>query len=411
MKLFLKRLVQLGGFLILALVLAFAALHCYQPKVPLAVFPAPKPVSGAAVFFNQAFAAMPKLVGEESKILIAKPDQPLDIAKATQLLEKFEPSLKLLEKGAKESECEWGLDLNLGPAIPCPQAKGLKLMQVMRLRARLHLESGNTSAAADDVLLSLQCSRFLGEPGWIIGNLVRMSADMVALDFAMRHLSQFDAGSLQKLSDGIATIPQPHSMQAAVGSDREINAAFFYNQLANAVFAATKKTRGTQLSPPQGGQEEKNPQTHKPVPEITITGGLPIKLLVFWMKRYEQKSLELEALMGLPYIEARPQLDVFGKKLEKYRWINGTYALLLLPAAEGLRLKEVQMETAWAILQTVLNAQLHNPASVRGELAKLRDPFDDQPISMRDVEGGVEIQLKSVEGRKPVTLVVGLSGK
>ena len=87
------------------------------------------------------------------------------------------------------------------------------------------------------------------------------------------------------------------------------------------------------------------------------------------------------------------------------------YVALALPAMLGARTKEVQVDAAWEILRTALNAQLRDPASVRQALAPLRDPYDDQPFVMRDVEGGVEIQLKTDPGKRPVTLTVGLAGK
>jgi len=72
---------------------------------------------------------------------------------------------------------------------------------------------------------------------------------------------------------------------------------------------------------------------------------------------------------------------------------------MVLPASASTRLKEVQTEALWAILRTAIDAQIQDPGSVRGELAKLHDPYDDGPIQMRDVAGGVELSLKS-GGRK-----------
>jgi len=62
-------------------------------------------------------------------------------------------------------------------------------------------------------------------------------------------------------------------------------------------------------------------------------------------------------------------------------------------------------------LRTALDAQIHNPSSVRAELAKLRDPYDDSPLEWRDVKGGVEVKLKAPPNQKTLTLMVGLSGK
>ena len=401
MKLLLKRLAQLLGFLALVLILAVAALHWYQPKVPLVVLPPPKPVSGAAVFYNQAFAAMPKLSEEEEKLLSTKSDQPLDTAKATELLAKLEPSLKLLEQGAREKECEWELDLNLGPSLQILHVgKGLKLIHALRLRARWHLENGNTSATADDLLLILRFGRHLGEPGMLISNLVRVSTDMIGISFVARYLPQFDASSLQKLCEGIAALPPSHSMQEAMAMESKMFTPYLRNLLAK------ENARKAKQSWKYGVDNEKNDVNASPI--ITLMHTSPT-LYLFMIHNYEQRIQEVEKLMGLPYLEARPKIAALEKYLEKKPLLD-PFSLMLLPAP-SIRLKEVQMETMWTILKTAFDAQILNPSSVRGELAKLRDPYDGGPMEMRDVPGGVELKLKSDPDKKPVTLMVGLAGK
>lgn len=131
------------------------------------------------------------------------------------------------------------------------------------------------------------------------------------------------------------------------------------------------------------------------------------------VRRLESDSQELEKLMEVPFPEGRPKIDAFIKKIQRrevWNW-SRIWSILMLPASAATRYKEVQIEMLWTIFRTALNAQLHNPGNVRQELSKLRDPYDGQPIAMRDVEGGVEIQLKSDPGKKSVTLTVGLAGK
>jgi len=101
---------------------------------------------------------------------------------------------------------------------------------------------------------------------------------------------------------------------------------------------------------------------------------------------------------------------VFHEKIKKGGMLN-PIAALMLPPFDGVREKESQCKTGWTIFQTALAAQLRDPASVRGELAKLRDPYDDSPMEWRDVPGGVEVKLKGPPDKKPLTLMVGLSGK
>lgn len=133
-------------------------------------------------------------------------------------------------------------------------------------------------------------------------------------------------------------------------------------------------------------------------------------LYLFIIHKFEQRSKELEKLMGMPYAASRPKIDSFLKELKKNWWYD-VLSSLVLPTSASTRLKEVQIEAEWAILRTALDAQRHNPSELRARLAALRDPFDNGPIEMRDVEGGVELKLKSEEGRKSPTLIVGLPKK
>lgn len=408
MKRFFKRLAQLVGILALVLVALLVALHWYQPKLHPVVLPEPKPVSGAAVFYNQAFAAMPELNAKEKEVIVSK--EP-DLTVARAILAKCDACLQLLAQGADSAECEWGLDYTKGPGMKVTHCtKSLVSCQVLGMRARLHLINGEAPAAVEDILLILRLSRHVGQAPVLIVRLVEMSEDLIAINLTVRNLQKFDSASLQRISEGVAKLPAPLSMKEVMAAETANWSACFNNMMTNQLLAATRSSK-TPPSSSQGGKEKNVFQFETPNQEYKITGGLPVKYLAYSLKQYELKSREVERLMELPFPEARPQIDAFEKSLQKHRWINGMYVALALPAMLGARTKEVQVDAAWEILRTALNAQLRDPASVRQALAPLRDPYDDQPFVMRDVEGGVEIQLKTDPGKRPVTLTVGLAGK
>jgi len=404
-------LIGSGAAVLFVLALAAAALWWYQPEVTITSFPPPKPVSGAAVYYNRAFAAMPdksKLTEGEKKLLQLKSDQPLDAGAATKLLEKYEQSFKLLKQGADEPECEWGLDLNRGPGIPCPQAGGLEMVKLLcNLHARLCLERGNASAAVDDLLLAFRVGPHFEQPEFLINSLIRSATDSIAINFVLRHLSEFDAVSLQKLSGGIATAKPPLPLHLAVANEGKINNVYFNNVIAK---AAGKP--GWNWLAPFFKEEKKKPEIREQpsVQTITVNHGIAIKYLVYSVRRYEKKRVELERLMRLPYAEGKPQLQEFDREMKRNRWINGPFALAL-PALSGAWFKEVHTEALRAILRVALSAQIRDPGSVRGELVKLHDPYDDGPLELRDAPDGVEVKMKAPPEMKPSTLMVGSAKK
>ena len=397
--------------LVLLLVSALVALHWYQPKVPLVVLPSPKPVSGAAVFYNQAFAAMPELSEAEKKLLKTKPGEPLDSEAAKQLLAKYDASLQLIAQGVMQPQCEWGLDLFHTEGVPKSHLSDeVELSRVLVMRARLHLLTGDVEGATDDFLRLFYFARHVGEQGGLLGNLAQLVSDAIAIDLLASHLPEFDRTSLQRLSEGIAALPPSHTLREAMACERETFTALLYNQAANLMLDATKILYGAQPLPSQGGKNNRDFLTPKPVQEINFTLGLRVKYVVYSIKKFEQKGLEAEKLMGLPYVEARPQFVAFEKELKRNRWINGLFVNFCLVGVHR-RFQEVQVETRWTILRTALAAQMRDPGSVRGELAKLRDPYDDGPLEWRDVPGGVEVKLKAPPDKKTLTLMVGLEKK
>ena len=381
----------------MVLLFAMAFLHWHQPRVRPIELPAPKPVSGAAVFYNQAFAAMPELNAEEKKLLTAK--EPLDVNATKMLLAKYDSSLRLLAKGAAEPACEWGLDLTLGPSMPAPHlSKGFELNNALNLQARMHWLTGDVPAATDDILLMLRFARHMAQPTLLLGNLVMIAMNTVAINSAAQHLQDFDVVSLQKLLDGIATLPPAPSLPQAMAMDSKIFSAWLRHALIGA--------RERQQAEPIVGEDNTLRQLKEGfIPKMTRLSPLVSFYLV---RRFEQRSQELNRLMELPYAEGKPKIDAMMKELEGKRRVD-ILACLALRVGANIRLKDAQSEALWAIFRTALATQLHDPTGLRAQLAKLCDPYDGGPIEIQEVERGVKLVLKSEEGKKPVTLTVGLA--
>lgn len=402
MKRFLRFLgITITG-LFLLLILAITAACWWQPDPKPVVLPNPKPVSGAAVFYYQAFAAMPELTAAEKKLISPQSDAPFDANAVQQVLAKYDSSLKLFAQGAAQPECEWGLDYSKGPAMELPfLSKTLNLSQLLAMRVRLRLQKGESPAATDDLLLIFRYGRHLGQMQFLISRLVEMSNNMLAIRLATRNLQAFDSPSLQRLSKEISALPPSPSIKDLMEKERIL----FSSWLGNILLSSPISLETVQKDLEQVGSF-KIP-THLP----KIFRVIAVKYMAYSLNRYEQKSFEWEQLMDEPFAQARPKIAAFEESLIKNRWIDGPLVGLALPALSGVRHKEADEASAWDILRTAVATQLHNPDELRSELAKLRDPYDNSPIEMRDVNDGVELKLKGISEKKNVVFVVGLPKK
>ncbi len=105
MKRLIRTFFRLLGGLVAILIVVSAIFYGYRPKLERVPVPPPKPISGAAMFYEEAFAAMPELSGEEMKLF--DQSKPLDEDVAQSLIQKWETPLGLLAKGAAMGSCEW----------------------------------------------------------------------------------------------------------------------------------------------------------------------------------------------------------------------------------------------------------------------------------------------------------------
>jgi len=391
-----KRLLPL--WLFLAAWAAVMAVIWLLPPSPLPApppaFPPPNPPSGAALFYNQAFAAMPNLSVEEQKCLYANPEKPLDRPLAQKIVERFGPTLDLLAQGAKEPSCEWGVDLNAIEKMSWPNGINVMLCrQALSLRARLHLEEGNTAEAVDDLLLSLRLSRQAGEPPIPICVLGRITNDNALLTITLRELPKFDKASLQKLADGLKTLPPSSSMAESIALERKLAPAFVY------IYVTQLRTD----VPWYKRVFYKLIGIVHPHPNFQICKASP-ETLADWTRDMQTDIEIAERAMRLPYAQGEPQIEAIEQKIK-----TGTNPLAVVqaPPMKSLRQRELISETLWSIFQTALEARLHHPEEIRTRLATLIDPFTGKPLECYDVEDGVEITLRR-PGRNPEQWTVGL---
>ncbi|MDD5350652.1 MAG: hypothetical protein PHQ12_10625 [Chthoniobacteraceae bacterium] len=368
-------------------------------SVPANVFPPPAPLSGAAVFYNQAFAAIPSVSSEEWKCLYAKGDEPLDRNYSRQIIERFGPVFDLLAQGANEPGCAWGLDLNQKETF-LHLSKVARCTRALILRARLRLDDGNSAGAADDLLMGMRLNRQAGEPSLYPSTLNRISCESLLLPVAAANLPRFDAAALQKLADGIAAFPPAHSLADCIPVEKR--------RLPLAVYARVSELRDCVAKGPWYAPiAVKVGSIVTQAPSLEIYRATP-EALAAWTRAMEPNYDALERILRLPFSERESHMDAL---LSAARAGTNPLADCVFPFSLSACRKEIQTEAMWTIFRTALEARLHGTADLRARIAALPDPFDATPLKCRDVKAGVEIQLQGAPSQPPVMFTVGLDWK
>jgi hypothetical protein len=373
--------------LVAAGVLLWAGFRTPPPLLPpLKPFPPAAPVSGAAVFYNQAFAAMPKL-GEEERKAMGKGGR-LDLeASERQLVERaverFGPALDLIARGTKEPSCEWGIDLNKGTSVKLPQlSPGLTCVQALGARVRLHLDAGEADAAMDDLLVGLRFSRDLGEPSLLICELVRFSCEHVLLNPASRNLLKFDAAALTRLEQGIAALPPISPVTDSIELKREMLPLTVYN-CCN--FLRKMDTQSPWFV--RGWEHLIEWSSSTPESRMKWASSEQLDL---WTQSLAADYEALFKTMRLPFAEAKPKIDAIrdGDK-------ENPFARLILPNVVPSLEEEVQHQGYLSVFRAALDARLHHPGEERARIAAIQDQVTGKPVQCHDVPGGVEVAFPS----------------
>ncbi len=207
-------------------VLALTSLLVTSPS-PLAA--AEDLPANAALKYWQAFAAMPRLVGDKTgeRVWDASTDagivQPVD-EELAEFLQSWQCTwaLRLLHRGAKLQHCDWGLDVEedgINVLLPHP-GKARHLMRISLLSARYNFEQGRQSEGIDDVIATIRLGRHVGRDGVTISILAGYSIEHVANFVVAAYLPQMDTKALASLEAELDRLPPLTPIHESIQNER-----------------------------------------------------------------------------------------------------------------------------------------------------------------------------------------------
>ena len=183
-----------------------------------------RPVTNAALIYWQAFAVMPTLTDEERMAFEAavKDYRSKVTPDLTPVASRFQNALKEMHRGTKATNCDWDLDYNEGPHLLLPHLqKARELARAAILRARLRFVTGEVDAAVDDVLATLILGRHCGRNPIVIGVLVNIAIEKVAIDVLAEHLPMLSPRQLDGVTNALASLPPMASLAECMKTEGE----------------------------------------------------------------------------------------------------------------------------------------------------------------------------------------------
>lgn len=208
--------------------LVFLTVFClcsFTSAAEPAATPASKqPVQNAALIYWQAFAVMPTLTEGERTVFDAavKDPQTKVTPELTPVVSRFRNALREMHRGTKAASCDWGLDYNEGPNLLLPHLqKARELSRAAILRSRLRFASGDVDGAVDDVLGTLILGRHCGHSPIVIGVLVNIAIEKVAIDVLAEYLPMLSPRQLDGVTNALANLPPMASLEECMKTEGE----------------------------------------------------------------------------------------------------------------------------------------------------------------------------------------------
>jgi len=369
--------------------------------IALAVEPAEAGELGdnAALKYWKAFSTLPQLDQDDGQLLRSSSESPLS-GRARKIVERAEPSLRLLHKGASIESCDWGHDFNEGAELLLPHCgKSRELARWAALRARVRLADGDADGANDDLLATIWLAHHCSAGGTFIEILVGCSIRETAVDVAASHVAVMTPPQRAQLAADLRELPPPTSSVVGLRTEKSVGHAWFARLLRAGEFGRVARVFSADLDKdPEAklvAEALKDPETLKRV--------------------LERSAAALDRIIrdaGLPYAESMQKLEAFEKEIDQKRAklsenpqanLADVLVCATMPRASGLR----AIEAKAVIRQSMLLAALAYANDGSDAAAKVTDPIAGKPFRITPVEGKAGwIELASTVTRdgKPITL-------
>jgi hypothetical protein len=352
--------------------------------------------ANAALYYWQAIQAMPTLDAETEKRLAdwkAGPPTP-DIQ---TLLDKHEPALVQLHRGAKYPRCEWGLDYDQGIYMLLQSTQQMSaLTKRAGWRARGHFEAGRHQAGVDDIIAALTAARHVGSDPILVSTQVQYAMENRTIEDVAPYLTTIDQAARTSLVSRLQSLPKGSNLQTVVRAEKDLYLGWIIRRLK---------------SIPQDQPEEFKKfllvcfdhddfQTR-----LAAAAGSPpsrekvIALLEATLPVYDETA----ELVALSWRDWPARLSAFEERIRAARATNPFYEPWMLNLSK-IRGREAKNIALWAMFKAALAVADQG----EGALKNHPDPYGPSSLEYQPLNPGFQLKSKlDTQTDPPATLTTG----
>ena len=358
-----------------------------------------------ALIYHSAFLVQSGLPSADREYLMTNEwrGRSLD-SQCVDILKRYDSAFGLLRQAARQKvPCDWGYDLDQGPALLLPHlAQAKAAAQIARLRFRWHLESGRPEVARDEWHAALAMGRAASRGGMLIGTLVQIAIENILAAGLAENWYRIDAKSLGPWVDGIDTIAPRGSVADCI----EVERVGFRDWIRHRV----EEARDT-----AGSEEAAMRRVHDLIrgmltwdtevadeAKVRATGSSTGEILAK-LRELDPLYDEMKSLSLLPYPAFAEKSPAFQARIEAH---TNTFVSVFFPSLPKCRTRELVAETRLAMVRAARRHRLDGEAAAR----EVRDPLSGGPFEFRrfvfeGVDRGLEVRSRVQAREFPEVLI------
>jgi hypothetical protein len=343
--------------------------------------------TNAALQYWQAFSQLPTLSKEQEKLLAELQTASIDDPAVNKLLDVSQQSLMFLHRGAQLKKCEWGLDYNDGISMLMPHlGKARELGRLAALDAKRAFEQGNWKAGRRDLISMMTLARHASEDPVIIGVLVRVAMDGIAVDCLAPYVPQLKVPHAEVVAMFDA-LPPAVTLQQSLQFEKK----WFRGWITPKLRQEEQRQKGAGLELWKKLFDENTPDSIKNVATLDEV----IKLVENGIPAFD----DLTRFAALPNDQFEAQYPAFEQKLKSEHPLTA----LVLPSINQARSKEQRAQVRLAMLLAGIAIVESGP----DKLKELKDPFGSGPFEYHQKGDGFELRSQLQFEGQQVTLKFG----